>query len=126
MLSAHKELRMLHEDTTVHVLEFNDCSCIEFAVVSGPALALVFLCLGSTAKLPPSRIDKTPCKSPLVPAVRQVSTYPVSLGSYHIDSGTSMSAPETAGCIALFLQAQPGMYPYFALITNNSQGCSHS
>lgn len=45
-----------------------------------------------------------------VTVTRQVSTYPLPLGSYHIDSGTSMAAPETAGCIALFLQAKPGAF----------------
>ena len=38
----------------------------------------------------------------------QVSTYPVPLGSYHIEMGTSQASPEMAGCVALFLQAKPG------------------
>ena len=38
----------------------------------------------------------------------QVSTYPLPLGGYYADAGTSMSAPELAGCVALLIDALPG------------------
>lgn len=38
----------------------------------------------------------------------QVSTYPLPLGGYYADAGTSMSAPELAGCAALLIAALPG------------------
>ncbi len=38
----------------------------------------------------------------------QLSTYPLPLGGYYEDQGTSMSCPALVGCAALLLQARPG------------------
>ena len=38
----------------------------------------------------------------------QLSTYPLPLGGYYEDQGTSMSCPALVGCVALLLQARPG------------------
>ena len=46
----------------------------------------------------------------------QLSTYPLPLGGYYEDQGTSMSCPALVGCIALLLQDRPG-----ALVSQSSQ-----
>ena len=67
--------------------------------------------------------DRSDCRPPscellimlndsVVPA--QLSTYPLPLGGYYEDQGTSMSCPALVGCAALLLQARPGQAPLSA------------
>ncbi len=55
---------------------------------------------------PPSCAVLIVLNASVVPA--QLSTYPLPLGGYYEDQGTSMSCPALVGCAALLLQARPG------------------
>ncbi|CAJ0651907.1 9857_t:CDS:10 [Entrophospora sp. SA101] len=44
-------------------------------------------------------------KEIVAPGGVMFSTYPLSFGSYHLASGTSMASPYMAGCVALYLSA---------------------
>jgi len=79
-------------------------------------LVSVFSSFGPTAEL-----DFKPDLG--APGGNILSTWPVALGSYATDGGTSMSAPHVAGAAALLLQARPHVPPSFVrdLLQNNAE-----
>ena len=58
----------------------------------------------------PATNQQHACDRPRIVPV-QLSTYPLPLGGYYEDQGTSMSCPALVGTAALLLQARPGPAP---------------
>ncbi|KZT61997.1 subtilisin-like protein [Calocera cornea HHB12733] len=114
-----RSLRSIHDDHNVSLISKADGIHIVNVISSGANLSATFLqnqpvyvdnsesagLVVASSTIGPS-YDMFMSPSIAAPGQDIMSTYPVSLGSFAVLSGTSMATPLMAGCAALLLQAQ--------------------